>query len=88
MYLHVNSSVPTWLTGVRCKGNEISLLQCSHNPIGSQRCDKDVGVVCQAPTQNTVEGESRLYSVCINWVYSNHGLCDKEFQMALPLDVS
>ena len=36
------------LDDVQCTGNETSIFSCTHNSIGSHRCDhsEDAGVVC------------------------------------------
>ena len=36
------------LDDVECTGNELSILSCTHNSIGSHNCDhsKDAGVIC------------------------------------------
>ncbi|XP_052239423.1 coadhesin-like [Dreissena polymorpha] len=43
-----NVSMPIWLDDLRCNGNEDSLLECSHNGVGTHNCNhsKDVGLVC------------------------------------------
>ncbi|XP_077367551.1 SH3 domain-binding glutamic acid-rich-like protein 2 isoform X2 [Festucalex cinctus] len=37
-----------WLDDVQCTGNEMSILKCSHRPMGSNNCghSEDAGVVC------------------------------------------
>ena len=38
-----------WLDNVECTGNEIQLIACSHNAIGSHNCNhlQDASVRCQ-----------------------------------------
>ena len=41
---------PTHLDNVQCTGSEPNLLNCSHNDIGVNNCDKhkeDIGIICQ-----------------------------------------
>ncbi|XP_052281797.1 coadhesin-like isoform X3 [Dreissena polymorpha] len=42
------SDMPIWLDDVKCTGNENSLLECIHQPIGTHNCnhDEDVGISC------------------------------------------
>ena len=46
---------PIHLDEVRCTGTETSLLNCTHNGIGSHDClhFDDVGIICR-PSQGTV----------------------------------
>lgn len=38
-----------WLSGVECRGNETSILQCGHLAWGSNNCDhhEDAAAICQ-----------------------------------------
>ncbi|XP_003391880.3 PREDICTED: neurotrypsin-like, partial [Amphimedon queenslandica] len=71
-----------FLDDVHCAGNESSLLECMHRPIGSHNCDHsdDVGVSCI----NCTHGELRLVNgrtpvegrveICINYMWGT--VCD------------
>ena len=40
--------LPIWLNDLSCAGNETSLIDCSHSPLGTQNCyhSKDVAIRC------------------------------------------
>lgn len=39
---------PIWLDDVNCHGNETSIMNCEHKPIGVNNCghDEDVAIMC------------------------------------------
>ena len=46
---------PIHLDDVQCLGTEISLLECSHNGVGSHNCGhhEDIGVHCSSKNINS-----------------------------------
>ena len=44
----VSSSVPIWLNGVECHGDEVQLDECEHLGWGGHECThfEDAGVIC------------------------------------------
>lgn len=43
-----------WLDDVQCSGEETSILQCNHNPLGTNNCghSEDAGVVCSGQSHS------------------------------------
>ncbi len=63
---------PIWLDDVICQGNESSLLECDHNPIGDHNCDhsEDAGVSCEGTLGNRTKYFGPLTAiptVCMLW---------------------
>jgi len=58
---HGDSTMPTWMDDVDCRGSESRLDQCRHNGWGSENCghNEDISVVCSTSTDNTGIGSSR-----------------------------
>ena len=48
-------ALPVWLDGVKCRGDEDSLLDCPQGPIGTHQCghSTDVGLICSSKYSHT-----------------------------------
>lgn len=69
-YLEMNIS-RIWLDDVRCKGNEESILQCTHRGWGVENCvhNEDVHIECQSP------GVSECAKKCPSGYYASGTFC-------------
>ena len=61
-YYIVNSPVHYWLDDIKCNGDETSLLDCEHSPLGLHDClsHERAGVACKS---NGVE--SVIFLSCV-----------------------
>ena len=67
---HEAGTGPIWLDEVQCKGSELDLGQCSHQPWGYNDCNhqEDVYVACYVRTKNTAR---KLSGKIINLIHES-----------------
>lgn len=49
-YNNTSENQPIWLDQVQCIGNEVTIIDCSHGPIGNHLCSHshDIGMECSS----------------------------------------
>ena len=58
-----NGAGQIWLDDVACTGNELTLISCSHPPLGQHNCvhSEDAGVRCTVATNGKYNGGVMLF---------------------------
>lgn len=70
---------PTWLDDVRCTGDELKIIECTHAGWGKENCNhgEDVGVRCEVPAiHNCTRLITQALSSLVNWENSKDDYFD------------